>query len=125
MTLSDIQDLIGLPYVHGARGPNAYDCWGLCVKIYSRLNRDLPDYPVAHLTREETKALIMGHARDRAEWIDVPEDWCFVFDGRDGHIGLYYGGRVVHSARALGCVVQRYAEFRMVRPHARFARWVP
>jgi cell wall-associated NlpC family hydrolase len=125
MTLLDIQDLVGLPYVHGARGPNAYDCWGVCIKIYARMNRELPDYHVSHLTHEQTKALILGYARDHAEWIDAPEDWCFVFDRRSGHIGLYYGGRVVHSARTLGVIVQRYSEFKMSRASTRLARWVP
>lgn len=36
---------IGLPYVDGARGPDAVDCWGLIVLVYrDRLGIDLPAY---------------------------------------------------------------------------------
>ena len=125
MNITEVQDLIGKPYVHGARGPDAFDCWGLCAEIYRRMGKELPDYSVREMTHEETKDLIMGHAKDHAQWIDIPEDWCFVFDVRDGHIGLYYGGRVIHCARMLGCIVQRYSDFKMTHPRTRFARWVP
>lgn len=121
----DFQDLIGKPYVHGARGPDAFDCWGLCAEIYRRMGRDLPDYAVRHMTHDETKALILGHAKDHADWIDEPEDWCFVFDQRDGHIGLHFNGRVIHCKRMTGCVVQRLGDFKMSHPKIRFARWVP
>lgn len=125
LNLAHVQDLIGKPYVHGARGPDAFDCWGLCMEICGRGGWELPDYPVKHLTHAETTALILGQAKDHAEWIDKPEDWCFVFDQRDGHIGMHFAGMVVHCKRMVGCVVQRLNDFKMSHPRIRFARWVP
>jgi hypothetical protein len=123
MTLADVQDLVGKPYAHGARGPDAYDCWGLCVEVYRRRGIDLPDYAVRELTHEETTALILGHAADRADWIVKPDDWCFVFDKRNGHIGLHFRGQVLHCARMLGCIVQRLGDFALTHPRSAFARW--
>jgi len=124
VVFSDIQDLIGKPYAHGARGPEEYDCWGLCVEIYKRGGIVLPDYTVKHLTHAQTTALILGHAQDRADWIVTPQNWCFVFDQRDGHIGLYYRDKVIHCARIIGCIAQRLDEFKMLHPKTRFARWI-
>ena len=36
-------DLLGKPFEYGGRGPDAYDCWGLCMEIYKRLGIQLPD----------------------------------------------------------------------------------
>ena len=36
-------DLIGKPFLWGGRGPDGYDCLGLCIEIYRRLNKTIPD----------------------------------------------------------------------------------
>src|SRR3990167_3147116 len=36
-------DLLGKPFEYGGRGPDTYDCWGLCMEIYKRLGIQLPD----------------------------------------------------------------------------------
>jgi NlpC/P60 family len=118
-----LQDLIGKPYVHGARGPDAFDCWGLCAEVYRRAGITLPDYRVEHLTHDQTRALVRGLAVDHGEWIAKPEDWCFVFDRRDGHIGLFWHGYVMHSARGMGVVMQRIDQFETMHPSIAFARW--
>src|SRR5438105_1550618 len=35
---------LGKPYVHGATGPNAFDCSGLTSKAYEQIGIDLPAY---------------------------------------------------------------------------------
>lgn len=37
-------DLIGRPFEFGARGPEAYDCWGLVMAVSRRFGRELPDF---------------------------------------------------------------------------------
>lgn len=37
-------DLLGLPFVRGARGPEGYDCYGLVKEMYRRAGQDLPDF---------------------------------------------------------------------------------
>jgi len=123
ITIADVQDLIGKPYVHGARGPDAFDCWGVCVEVYRRGGIALPDYAVEHLTHAQTADLVRGVAVDHGDWIARPEDWCFVFDRRGGHVGLHWRGSVLHAARTLGCVVQNMALFEATHPSVAFARW--
>ena len=46
MTLSHTlyTDLIGKPFAHGARGPAAYDCLGLCMEVLRRRGIAVPEY---------------------------------------------------------------------------------
>lgn len=37
MSPESYDDLIGKPYKPHATGPNAFDCWGLCVEVLKRL----------------------------------------------------------------------------------------
>ena len=41
--LLDVNDLLGKPYKAHARGPNAFDCYGLVIEIEKRLGHDMPD----------------------------------------------------------------------------------
>lgn len=117
----DVQDLIGKPHKRDARGPDIYDCWGICIEVGRRLGIALPDYATQNMTHQEIWDLANGHAKDHADWIDDPEPWCFVFC--DGHVGMFHSGRVLHSARVVGCVWQRLEEFQLIYTRARFARW--
>lgn len=123
LTPEDVQDLIGKPHARDARGPDKFDCWGICMEVYARLGVALPDYATQGLTHTEIQELSNGHSKDRADWIKKPEPWCFVF--ADGHMGLFHSGRVLHSARGIGCIWQRLDEFQIVYPKTRFARWRP
>lgn len=43
--MGELIELIGIPYRDGARGPEAYDCYGLVLHLYRELlGIDLPDY---------------------------------------------------------------------------------
>ena len=37
-------DLIGVPYVLGARGPDSYDCYGLMMELHRRQGIEIKDY---------------------------------------------------------------------------------
>lgn len=37
-------DLVGRPFVMGARGPDAYDCYGLVREMFRRTGKQVPDY---------------------------------------------------------------------------------
>lgn len=47
MVHSLYDDLIGKPYKEGARGPEAYDCWGVVMAIYHRLGWPVKNYPIS------------------------------------------------------------------------------
>jgi hypothetical protein len=44
--MMDYSDLIGKPYKTGARGPDAFDCWGLVIEAARRAGIELPDIDV-------------------------------------------------------------------------------
>jgi len=123
LSITDVQDLIGKPHARGARGPDAYDCWGLCAEVYRRGGVQLPCYHSKELTNAEMSRIVLGEAVEHAEYIEAPENWCFVMDQRSGHLGLWWRHSVLHSARMLGCVVQRFNSFHIAYPRTTFARW--
>lgn len=42
--MAEYADLIGAPYRLNARGPDAYDCYGLIIELHRRRGVQLPDY---------------------------------------------------------------------------------
>ena len=38
----DYTDLLGKEFEFGARGPDKFDCWGLCLEVGKRAGVDLP-----------------------------------------------------------------------------------
>ena len=71
-----IDDLIGRDFEHGGRGPDRFDCWGLCVEIYRRLGRKLPDEPTPAAPADKTAAML-SHA-DKFDKVPNPEPWSLV-----------------------------------------------
>ncbi len=48
----DTSDLIGKPFGWGGRGPDFYDCFGICKKVAERAGIAYPEYPVNMRTEE-------------------------------------------------------------------------
>lgn len=42
----NVSDLIGRPYKAGGRGPDSFDCWGVCMAASARAGIELPDIDV-------------------------------------------------------------------------------
>lgn len=65
-------DLIGLPFVRDARGPDAYDCWGLVMEAYRRWHGvEVPDYRSKDARRETVAAAMQEAPRD-GFWTPLP-----------------------------------------------------
>ncbi len=43
----DTSDLIGKPFVWGGRGPDGYDCFGICKEVARRAGIEYPEVPVS------------------------------------------------------------------------------
>jgi cell wall-associated NlpC family hydrolase len=116
--IAQCEDLIGKPYLLGARGPDAYDCWGLCIEVYRRGGRPLPEFISADLSRSEIVRLMAAQApKIAAHRIKAPKDWAFACDVRRGHVGIVFDRRVLHSSRGFGVVAQRLEDFLMLYPN--------
>ena len=60
-------DLIGTPFAYGARGPQAFDCYGLVMAMARRNGQDLPDLGFA--SHQAQIAAMMGGSMP--QWIDM------------------------------------------------------
>jgi len=78
---------IGLPYVYGATGPNAYDCSGLTQAVYRHFGVSLP--------RTTWDQINCGTSVSYGDL--QPGDLVFTSGG--GHVGIYAGGgQMVHAS---------------------------
>lgn len=64
-----LNDLIGKPYKAGAKGPNAYDCKGLCLEVANRLGKCLPKQGYWFLSQRQ---------KNKFNKLKHPEPWCIV-----------------------------------------------
>lgn len=87
-----VRGLIGKPYLRGAAGPDAFDCYGLVDHVWQgQFNRALP-------TRE------LAYAAKPSDWrrLQAPADGALVFMvfAGDRHVGVWLdddGGGVLHA----------------------------
>lgn len=43
-SIVEYEDLIGVPFEWGGRGPDSYDCYGVCRELLRRCGKYAPDY---------------------------------------------------------------------------------
>jgi cell wall-associated NlpC family hydrolase len=100
-----LEELIGLPFERGGRGPDAYDCWGLVLALRRRLGlREPPDIATGTLTREQAHALFALQSLPLG-WRRVPlSPGGIVFAQCAAHAGVYVAGRIVHAQTTAGVV---------------------
>ena len=105
--------LIGKPYRARARGPDAFDCWGLCTYVWARHFR-LTDVPDVFIDPIDKRAVRERFARavDDGSGTELVQafEGCAVLMGRSrapDHVGIYLaadGGGVLHSLEHVGVV---------------------
>lgn len=109
-------DLLGKEFQYGGRGPDTYDCWGLCMEIYKRLGRALPD---GISTREymdinyQINSKIRNPQSEIFREIATPQPYCLItFMIRPpyvSHVGVVLedGMRFIHIMHKCSVVVER------------------
>ena len=78
----NLSDLIGKPYMVDGRGPDAYDCWGLCLEVARRAcaqgaGRLLPELNIPRC-EDERSAFAVGFKDSCFERLEKPQPWCQV-----------------------------------------------
>jgi len=104
-----VADLIGKPFVDGARGPEAYDCWGLLQCVLRRMGHEPTDYP-------SNPALLRFALHDEWQPLDPqevkPGDGILLrsTDSRwEWHVGLILDScRMLHARESVGVCVERF-----------------
>jgi len=98
-----VDDLIGLPYRKGGRGPEAYDCAGLVVEVMRRRGIELaiPETPAEDGDQYVAMRQILS-----AEWIpkEQPHVGCVAFF-KPGHVAVMLSRYAfLHTAEDVGQV---------------------
>jgi hypothetical protein len=70
-------DLLGKEYAHNGRGPEYYDCWGMCMEIYKRLGRELPEFLPA-VAEPACIHDVVDNAKGNFTEIPKPVPYCLV-----------------------------------------------
>jgi len=76
-TKIDVSDLIGIPFLRGGRGPDAFDCFGLVREVQRRRGIELPDAPSPQ-SMELQAAMVERIASHWTEPLDQVEPYCVV-----------------------------------------------
>ena len=111
---AELTKLIGLPWIAGARGPAAYDCWGLFLAVQrDHFGRELPEIPVDALDLRAVLDAFTAHPeRQRWQTVSQPQEGDAVLMRQSRypvHIGVWLdidGGGVLHAVRHAGVVFQ-------------------
>jgi cell wall-associated NlpC family hydrolase len=112
---------IGLPYENGARGPAAWDCWGILWKVLAeQFDIEIPRYEGIHWERNDPASRIEAAHHYRAEteqnWLPVQpgeeragDALALNIAGRPLHVGIVAtAGWMLHSAEDADCSLERY-----------------
>ena len=101
---------LGRPWVSGAAGPDAFDCWGLVRAVYrDRLGIEIPR---VDCDGEDLRAVLslFCESREFESWVEVDNprdlDACLMTQhANPSHVGVYLDadyGRVLHAAKGVG-----------------------
>lgn len=106
-------DLIGKPWEPGARGPDAFDCWGLVYFVYkTSLGEELALHPnIDPKDRLATAKMITNNKGGFVEVAGGKQEFDIVAMGKNSkvqhHVGVFTfanGGGIVHSQDGNGVV---------------------
>ena len=128
--LSWLNKYIGKPYKYGGRDLEGLDCYGLVALIYKdRYQLRLQDWLVDEIdikgrSEQIGEVVCSGQFTEMAE----PEDGDFAVCYRTKlahHIGLYFGGGIIHCTDNLGVKYQPRHEFEREYVRVVYGEWVP
>jgi hypothetical protein len=103
-------DYIGIPWVAGAQGPDAYDCMGFFRRLQGEhFGIAVPTIIAPDYDDPACLVQLFGTHEERRRWprIDKPEHGCAVIIRNPLHIGTWLqidGGGVLHSVRGVGVI---------------------
>jgi cell wall-associated NlpC family hydrolase len=117
-------DLIGKPWRLGARGPDAYDCWGLVLVLADRFGCKVPpDWCSRDMTRRQQRELMGNESRARTERLAEPVDGAIAYSERAAHAGFVLAGRVLHAGRSSGVVAWPVGLWTQAYPDCGWYAW--
>ena len=73
----ETKDLIGKPFEMGARGPDSYDCYGICLEVAKRAGVEIEQFGVG-IDELKNRSDRINEGKNNYEKIDKPEPFCMV-----------------------------------------------
>lgn len=119
-------DLLNKEFEYGGRGPDRYDCWGLCMEIYRRMGIELPEFASSSEYSVIHEQVMKG--KELFEQITEPERGCLVlFTLRPPyatHIGVVINPPYfIHILEKSKVTVERLDSLTWARRVKGFFRW--
>lgn len=120
-----LNDYLLIKHTPNGREYPYLDCWGMIVDVYREiLGIKLHDY--TDLTqRDMSKGLMYERESGRFAEVKEPQDYdivAFFINGRLYHVGLWIGGRILHTSQQRNC---RYEQLdRVSLSQKRYYRYV-
>lgn len=104
----NVAEYIGLPYQDGARGPEAFDCWGLVRHVLAReFHVKLPAYEYG-ATASERQAVITALRPQYREVPPMPGAIALCSVAGRPHVGVCIDAdHVLHAREGTGSVLER------------------
>lgn len=119
-TLHWAYQYIGTPWVNGAQGPDAFDCWSFFRHVQrEQFGIEVPEYAIDANDFKKT-ATEFANSTERAAWLPaiVPSLGCAVLMAHckfPSHVGVWLdadGGGVLHCVRGEGVVFSTLAHLK-------------
>ena len=124
--------LVGKPYILGADGPDAFDCWGLVRYVQERhFGRKLPVINLGKI-KEQTAITLFKDSVEYRLWRKLQEDEipiegdCILLSPKNAiiHCGVVIEGkRVLHCIENIGVVLETFSQLRLTWETKRLYRW--
>lgn len=129
-----LDDLIGRPFAQNEKGPDAYDCYGLCQEVYRRLKRHLPDYDysfVNHSSKDTVTKVAKRIEQERGKYVllEKPEPYCLVVfcvvPPVVSHIGVVLEdcSKFIHVSRKHAVTVEKLNSYSWKNRIRGYYRW--
>ena len=121
---------VGIPYKPGGRTREGVDCYGLLVLLFANeYGINLPDWN-RDWQNLRTRGDHIDAVMHTGQWspLEEPRDGCIaVVAGRRApyHLGLYFGGGVIHAREETGVLFQMLDEFEQTAGNVTFGWWRP
>lgn len=107
----DLNQYIGKPFAWNARGPDAYDCWGLVRAVLGQYGIVVPDYLYAPQRPAAVADLVEYVAGSQPLWAPVEDPGVgdVIMMGtspRLHHAGVFTEHGVIHTSLKTGVLIQ-------------------
>lgn len=123
-----VNSTIGKEWVNRAEGPNSFDCWGIVIDSFRKVDGiDLPQ--VSGYSDHDCEISIAAkEALESKSYIKCqPEDGAIMaafFDGRLVHVGRCICGGVLHATEGIGVRHDKYRLIAAVNQHVEYYKYV-